>query len=126
MLGRKGWETTNAAYYNRIYQADKKGQNEKVAALMEYLKKARGVSDNTLNQNVRGLYKNDDRMSSEEKLAKQKEYGLKDSSTYIRDEYKAGRMDRKTAEKLYKEAHPKMTDKQIQNTFEKIDAEKKK
>ena len=64
-------------------------------------------------------------MSSEEKLKKQQEYGLKDGSSWIRDEYKAGRLDRKTAEKLYREAHPKMTDKQIRESFDKIDEQRK-
>ena len=126
VLGSNGWETKNSAYYNRIYQADQQGKKTKVAELIEYLQKAKGVSDETLNQNLRKLYKEDDNLSSEEKLKKQQEYGLKDGSSYIRDEYKKGNIDRKTAEKLYKEAHPKMTDKQIKSTFDKIDEEKKK
>ena len=121
----KGWKTTNTSYFGRIYNADKAGKKQKVSEMIEYLTLARNTKKETINEALRGLAKKDRDLSSEEKLKKQQEYGLKDGSSWIRDEYKAGHLDRKTAEKLYREAHPKMTDKQIRESFDKIDEQRK-
>lgn len=122
---KDGWTTNNEGYYKKIYAADRAGKQQKVSEMIEYLTLARKTKKETINEALRGLAKKDRDLSSEEKLKKQQEYGLKDGSSWIRDEYKAGHLDRKTAEKLYREAHPKMTDKQIRESFDKIDEQRK-
>ena len=108
VLGSQGWETNNAAYYQRIYNADKDGNESKVAGLMDYLMKARGTKEKDINEAVRGLTKTDKQLTNEEKIAKLREQGMKDSdiAQWITDMYSKKKITREEATKLYQLANP--------------------
>lgn len=123
-LGEKGWETKNASYYKRIYNADKAGKQEKVNAMINYLTLARGTKESSINEAIRGLAKKDASLTSQEKLEKQKEYGLTKTTDYILSEFKAGNITKQEAEAMYKKEKPDTTDKILAEKFDGIDYEK--
>ena len=120
-LGDKGWETKNAGYFKRIYQADKAGKQEKVASMINYLTLARGTKETTINSGLRDLAKKDSSLTEQQKLDKQKQYGLKDANGYITSEYKEGKISRNEAEKMYRKENPKAENKKVYETFDRID-----
>ena len=123
-LGEAGYGTSNKDYYARIFNAERSGNTAAAEEMKEYLLTGKGVSEKTLNENIRPMYKNDDDLSSAEKLERQKEYGLKQTTSFITDEYAAGNLSREEAEKLYRQENPKATDKDVMKMFDKIDWEK--
>jgi hypothetical protein len=124
VLGAKGWETKNAAYFSRIYEADKAGKQQKVNDMIEYLTLGRGTKQTTINEGIRKLAKADESLTAQQKLAKQKEYGLTKTSDYITTEYEEGRLSRKEAEEMYRKEHPEADNKKVMETFDRIDYKK--
>lgn len=120
-LGDKGWETKNAAYYKRIYQADKAGKQEKVASMINYLTLARGTKETTIKSGLRDLAKKDSSLTGQQRLDMQKQYGLNNANQYITTEYKEGKISRNEAEKMYRKENPKADDKKVYETFDRID-----
>ena len=127
MLGDAGYKTDNNAYYQRIYEAEKAGNTQAASKMKEYMLKVKLNGEDpekTLNNNLRKLVKADDDLSSEEKYKQQKELGLQQGTSYIKEQYQLGNLTRKEAEKLLKEENPKLTDKELLKALDKIDWEK--
>jgi hypothetical protein len=122
-----GYGTTANDYYGRIYDAEKSGNKPEAQGMREYvtLKSTAEDPEKSMNEALRKLAKEDDDLTAEEKYRKQKEYGLIKGGSFIRDEYEAGNLTRKEAEKLYRQENPKATDKKVLEAFDKIDYEKK-
>ena len=125
-LADAGYQTTNAAYYQRIVDAEKSGNQQAADQMKEYLVLKSNAEDpeKSVNDAIRKLYKTDDDLSAEERYQKQKEYGLKSGSGFITDEYEDGNLTRAEAEKLYRQENPKASDKDVLKVFDKIDWEK--
>ena len=123
-LGEAGYGTSNKDYYTRIYNAERSGNQAAADEMKEYLLQGKGVMESTMNSAIRKMYTSDENVSSAEKLEKSKEYGLKQTTTLITDEYAAGNLTRAEAEKLYRQENPKATDKDVLKMFDKIDWEK--
>lgn len=125
-LDDAGYKTTNAAYYQRIVDAEKAGNQDAAEQMKEYLilKSDAADPEKAVNEAIRKLYKNDEDLSAEERLAKQKEYGLQAGGSFVTDEYKAGNLTRKDAERMYRAENPNASDKDVLKTFDKIDWEK--
>ena len=123
-LGEAGYETTSKAYYQRIHNARKAGNDRDANGMIEYLLMGKEVKEETLNQNLRALIKADEDISAEEKYNRQKELGLQKGSSFIFDEYEAGNLTREKAEELYKQENPNANGKDILKAFDKIDWEK--
>ena len=121
VLGDKGWETKNEAYYKRIYAADAAGKKEKVAAMIEYLKLARNTKEEAVNTGIRTQIKKDKSLTQQQKIDRQKDWGLTSVNNYISTEYKEGRITRAEAEKLYRKQNQKATDKDVAEAFDGID-----
>ena len=58
-LGDAGYKTTNKAYYQRMYDAQKRGDDQEAAEIREYLKLAKGVEDKTITSGMSSLYYKD-------------------------------------------------------------------
>lgn len=98
-LGEAGYQTDNTAYYKRVYQAMKEGDQKKQADLIDYLLTGKGVKkEDTIWSKVQG---------------------------FIKEEYGEEKIDRKEAEKLMKEANPGIEDKDLLKNLDEVDYEKK-
>ena len=120
-----GYDTSAKGYVQRLYDAQKTGNKKRAEDLNEYLTLAFGKEQKNINSQVNTLVKADESTSIEEKqkLLKENEYGS--MSSWVLDQYKDGKIDRKKAEKLYREERPTATDKQVLEALDKIDYEKK-
>jgi hypothetical protein len=126
-MADKGYGTSANDYYERIYDEEKNGNQQAAQDMREYVTLNSNAEDpqKNMNEGLQKLAKVDDSLTAEEKYQKQKEYGLVKGGSYILDEYEAGNLTRKDAEKLYREENPKKTDKEVLQAFDKIDYEKK-
>jgi hypothetical protein len=60
MLGEAGYETSNAGYYKRVYNAMKEGNKEEKADLIDYLLNGKGIKkESTSSSEVQKLIKKD-------------------------------------------------------------------
>ena len=62
-----GFKVTNAAYYERIYEAKKAGNEQAAQDMIEYLLKGKGVEQKTIDSGVMGAAKGDQNLSVDEK-----------------------------------------------------------
>ena len=98
-LQNAGVKTDNKAYYKRILEAEKEGNEQEKQDLIDYLLNGKGMkNEKTIMNGVAGV---------------------------IRDEYKGGKLERSKAEELLKITKPTTKDKDITETLDKIDYEKK-
>ena len=120
-----GYDTDAKGYVQRLYDAQKTGNKKRAEDLNEYLTLAFGKKQEKINSDVNTLVKADESTSIEEKqkLLKENEYGS--MSSWVLDQYREGSIDRKKAEKLYREERPTATDKQVLEALDKIDYEKR-
>jgi len=124
-LGAAGYETSTAAYVQRIYQANKAGKKGLAQEMTDYLTLGKGKSEKSLNTDLNKLTKEDDSLSSEKKKEMLTEHGYGSMSSWVLDEFRNGKVNRTTAEKMYREERPDATDKQIAEALDKIEYEKK-
>jgi len=124
-LGAAGYETSTAAYVQRIYQANKAGKKGLAQEMTDYLTLGKGKSEKSLNTDLNKLTKEDDSLSSEKKKEMLTEHGYGSMSSWVLDEYRNSKINRTTAEKMYREERPDATDKQIAEALDKIEYEKK-
>ena len=124
-LGEAGYDTTAAGYVQRLYNAQKAGDKKRAEDMNEYLTLAFGKKQDKINSQLNTLAKADESTSPEEKqkLLQENEYGS--LSSWVLEEYKKGEINRKTAEKMYREERPKATDKDVLEALDKIDYEKR-
>jgi hypothetical protein len=127
MLGEKGWETKNDAYYSRIYQADAQGKQKKVDDMIEYLTLARNLKEKTITEKLRGLTKTDKKLTDEEKIEKLRKQGMEDSdiANWVTDRYKKKEITKEEATALYQKANPKKDADDAYFSFERTDAKEK-
>lgn len=124
-LGEAGWETSNSAYYKRIYQAQKEGREQDAKDMIDYLLKGKGVKEvKTITSGVNSLAKKDDAKTPEERLDFLMENGGGQLGAYVAEMYEKGEIDRAEAERLYKKANPKAEEKDILKALDKVDYEK--
>ena len=122
-LGAAGYETGNKAYYQRIYDARKAGDQAKANEMTEYLVSGRGVKPETINTQMNTLTKADENLNGAEKVKALMDNGYKTPAAYVKDLYSKGELTRTEAEKLYAEASPKAKDKDIHDALDEIDYE---
>lgn len=124
-LGEAGYDTTAAGYVKRLYEAQKTGNKKRAEEMNEFLRLAHGREQKTINSQVNTLVKDDTSTSAEEKqkLLQENEYGS--LSSWVIDEYRKGEIDRKTADRMYREERPKATDKDVLEALDKVDYEKR-
>lgn len=67
LLKDAGFKTTNAAYYERIYQAKKAGDDKAAQDMIDYLLHGKGVKQEDINSGVTKAAKADDSISVDEK-----------------------------------------------------------
>ena len=127
MLGMAGYKTDNTSYVRRIYDAQKKGNEAEAAEIREYMEKVKLSGKDPgkwIDSQLNAMLKEDDSLSTEEKMESLGENGYGSMGKYINDQYRAGEIDRKTAEEYYRKENPTATDKDVAKFLDKTDWEK--
>ena len=119
-LGEAGYQTTNKAYYGRLYGAMKAGNQQGADEIKEYLQLAKGQTDEKIASGVREAAKKDDRLTPAQQDQWMIDNDLMDDDNIgtITTQYKEGKITEAEARNLYKAAKPELTDDDI---FWKID-----
>jgi hypothetical protein len=126
-LGEAGWETSNAAYYKRIYNAMKEGNKEEKKDLIDYLLNGKGVKEEkTITSNVNSLAKKDESLTVKERVEFLKDNGYSQIGGFIKEMYEKEKVDRNTAESLYKENVKNATTKDVMKALDEVDYEAEK
>jgi len=111
-LGEAGYQTTNKAYYQRIYDAKKEGREQDAQDMIDYLLNGKGVKEKTLTDKLRELAKGDEDLSATETADFMAGEGM-NVHDYILNQVKQGNMDRKDAEKRLAAEDPSKTADEI-------------
>lgn len=150
--GEGGYDTKNAAYYDRIHAAKTGGDEEKAGDMIEYLLKGKGVREKTLNSELAKRARADEDLTNMEKAEMVGEYGgktsdyikaaaeegeistaeavdmlgdvIKDPSEYVKDQLRGGQISAEEARTLLKEQQPDKDDDSIWWTVDRIEYQK--
>lgn len=88
--GWGGVDTKTSGYYQEIYNAQKRGETDKAEALTEFLTLGKGVKEDSVKSGLKGIAKNDDSMTFDEKVEYMTDHGMyKDEKTAYTELYKA-------------------------------------
>ena len=125
-LGEAGFVTSNKAYYSRMYNAEKSGNQAEADSIREYLTLGKGVKEDTISSNLKTLTKTDAGLTDSEKIKALRERGMEDSdiASWITKRYKEGKLTKEQATKLYLEANPAKDKNDAYFHFEQTDWEK--
>ena len=122
-LGEAGFNTDNAGYYERIYEAKKSGNDEAEQDMIDYLINGKGVKEKTITDKMSSLAKKDESMSAAETAVFITDEG-KDATDYIREQLKSGELTAAEARKLWKETDPEKDADSIWWSVDRIEYEK--
>lgn len=125
-LGDAGFKTSNKAYYSRMYEAQKAGNQAEADSIKEYLTLGKGVEEDTINSNLKTFTKADEGLTDSEKIKALRERGMEDRdiASWITKRYKEGELTKEQATKLYLEANPEKDKNDAYFHFEQTDWEK--
>ena len=121
ILGDAGYKTTSDAYVQRIYDAQKAGNEDWAKDLREYYVLAKSKAqdpEKSLNQQMNALTKKDEDLSAEDKIEALEEAGYGSMGAYVLEQFRAGEIDRKTAEEQYRKANPNANEKKVAETLD--------
>lgn len=104
-LGEAGYQTDKNAYYQRIYDAKKAGEQEKAQGLIDYLLKGKGVKEESLKSGITKLAKADTSISAAETANFLINEGA-NAEDYIKGELKEKRMSAEEARTALQKANP--------------------
>ena len=120
-LGDAGYATDNNAYYKRIYDAKKAGDEKTAENLIDYLLTGGKVKKReTIDSKVAAMAKDDAEMSAEDTAEFLIGEGA-NAETYIKDQLKQGKMSAEDARKMLKKADPEKTDDDVWWTVDRIE-----
>lgn len=122
-LGEAGFVTTNGAYYGRIYNAMKNGDQGTAEGLKEYMSLGRGTSDDAIKNGLKNAAKKDKTLTEAQKDAWMIDNDLmgKNNTSTITTQYKEGKISAAEARKLWKELEPSLTDNDLYWKQDRID-----
>ena len=125
-LGEAGFKTTNAAYYNRMYNAMKNKDTKTAEELKEYLALGKGASDQAIETGLKAAVKKDKELTSAQQTEWMYDNDLMgdNPTTTVTQQYKEGKITKAEATKLYKKLKPEMTDDDIWWKFDQIEYNK--
>jgi hypothetical protein len=112
MLTGAGYESSMKAYYQRIYDAKKAGNEQAAQSMIDYLLNAKGREQKDIDSAIKSLAKKDENMDANEKADFMLSEGM-DPSELIINQVRSGEMTAEDARKRLKEANPKADDHTI-------------
>lgn len=126
--GFDSYQATNSAYYQRIYNAEKSGNQKAADEMKEYLilKSTAEDPEETISEKMKGLVKEDPDMTYSQKIKALRDRGMKDDdiASWVLKQYKEGKLKKDEAEELWIEAYPGKTKDDAYFKFEQADYEK--
>ena len=123
-LGDAGYKSTNAAYYGRMYNAMKNGNQAEADEIKEYLTLGKGTTEDKIASGLRTEAKKDDSLTEAEQDAWMIENDLMDSTSTITKQYKDGKITAEEYKTLAKAANPKLTDDELYWMVDRADYQK--
>lgn len=120
-LAGAGYFDTTSEYAKRIYEAQKRGDEQAAKDMTDYYVLAKSKAqdpEKNLSTALNSMAKKDKSLSAEEKIAALEENGYKSTGTFILDQLKKGEIDRKSAEELYRKERPDADEKKIAETLD--------
>ena len=119
-----GYDTGVSAYAKRVYEAKKAGNDKLAQELTDYYVKGKSKAANpedALRKALNTSTKKDDTISAEQKAEQLSEGNYGSMTQFVTEQYAAGKIDRKTAEELYKKENPTATHKDMIKALDKVD-----
>ena len=104
-LGEAGYSTNNNAYYARIYEAKKAGDDARAQNMIDYLLKGKGIKQESINSKIAGMAKKDENASA----ADTAEFLIAEGANaedYIRDRMRKQELTADEARDLLQKADP--------------------
>jgi hypothetical protein len=124
-LGEAGFRTTNKAYYQRIYNAIRKGDEAAAGEMKEYLMLGKGAKEETISSGLNQIAKKDESTSAEEKIDLVGQNSTdKATGDYVTKLLKDGEITAAQARKKLKELYPDKTDDDIWWQVDRIEYKK--
>ena len=103
-LGSSGYDTSNAAYYERIYNAKKAGDEQAAQSMIDYLLNGKGVKQETISSKMASMAKEDTSATATETAGFLMDEG-KDPTSYVKEQLKAGKMSAEEARRTLQKAN---------------------
>ena len=103
-LGSSGYDTSNAAYYERIYNAKKAGNKQAADDMISYLLNGKGVKQETISSKMASMAKADTSATATETAGFLMDEG-KDPTSYVKEQLKAGKMSAEEARRTLQKAN---------------------
>jgi len=122
-LGDAGYGTANTDYYQRIYEAEKAGNQQAADEMRGYLEGGRGTKPETIDENLRKIAKGDSDMSAEEQVEYYQQHNASQNTqdNIVMDGIKNGTMSAEEARKLLKQIYPEKSDNDIWWTVDRAE-----
>lgn len=125
-LGEAGYQTSNAAYYGRLYEAMKDKDQERAGSLKEYLQLGKGVKDETITENLKKNAKADESLTTaqQDNWMIDNDLMSENSVSTVTTQYKEGKITKDEAKKLYKRLQPELTENDLWWKLDQLDYNK--
>lgn len=125
-LGEAGYQTTNAAYHKRLYDAMKDKDQETAGSLKEYLQLGKGVKDETITENLKKNAKADESLTTaqQDNWMIDNDLMSENSVSTVTTQYKEGKITKDEAKKLYKRLQPELTENDLWWKLDQLDYNK--
>ena len=122
-LGDAGYGTANKDYYERIYEAEKAGEQQAADEMRKYLEGGRGTKPETIDENLRKIAKGDSDMSAAEQVEYYQQHNASQNTqdNIVMDGIKNGTMSAEEARKLLKQIYPEKSDNDIWWTVDRAE-----
>lgn len=118
-LGEAGYNTNNNAYYQRIYEAKKAGDEERAQSMIDYLLKGKGIKQESIDSKIAGIAKKDENASAADIADFLIAEGAS-ATTYIKDQMKKQELTAEEARDLLQKAQPEKDANSIWWTVDRI------
>ncbi len=113
-LGEAGYGTSNTEYTKRIYAAEAAGNKAQAEELTEYVLQGKGMKEETLQTNLRGMAKKDDSLDAEARIRIVTENSTASgSSDYVISQLKEGQITDIQARKMIRELFPEKSEDDV-------------
>lgn len=120
-FGDAGYQTSNTAYYQRIYQAKKAGNEQAAQSMIDYLLTGKGVTEKAISSGINSAAKKDTGVTEAETAEFLISEGSTSADDYVTEQLKAGKITAEEARKLLKQAQPEKSDDDIWWTVDRIE-----
>ncbi len=106
MTGMEIWDSKPAGYYQRIYETEKRGDEEAARGMREYVALGLGKDEKTIAGGIASAAKKDEDASAAETADWLLDQGYMSGTSWITSQFKEGKISEEEMRKLYAEHFP--------------------